>query len=101
MRPNTPHVVFTPEPAICLGGHFYATSTLRDTCIALMHLFVAGNIITNASLMADSRQLFVRLASLFEDKLVDVDNDDDDSDNDDDDDDEGMYLSPIFCFNLV
>lgn len=47
MRPNTPHTVFTPEPTVVRGGHFYATSTLTDTLIGWIHAFMANGLVTN------------------------------------------------------
>lgn len=49
MRPNTPHAVFTPSPSVVHGGHCYATSTLPDTLVGIVHSFVVGDIITNAN----------------------------------------------------
>ena len=48
MRPNTPHVVFTVESSVCRGGHFYAASTIRDSCYGMMHCFTSGTLVTNA-----------------------------------------------------
>ena len=66
MRPNTPHVVFTAEHSVCFGGHFYATSTLRDTCYGMMHTFVAGSIVTNAQHTTHAFMLLARLLAFFE-----------------------------------
>jgi hypothetical protein len=66
MRPNTPHVVFTAEHSVCMGGHFYATSTLRDTCYGMMHSFVAGSLITNAHHTQHAFMLLSRLLAFFE-----------------------------------
>jgi hypothetical protein len=41
------HAVFTPEHAICEGGHFYAASTMQDTMFAIVHTFIK-NYLTNA-----------------------------------------------------
>lgn len=49
MRPNTPHFVVTLEHAICQGGHFYAFSTIRETCFALYGCFFYGATITNTN----------------------------------------------------
>lgn len=70
MRPNTPHVVYTLEPSVALGGHFYARSTIRDTCFAIYHAFISGDTITNASLISTSRILIARISNLFEKVLV-------------------------------
>jgi hypothetical protein len=48
MKPNTPHMVVTPENAICLGNHFIAASSIRETCFGLIHTFVMRGLITNA-----------------------------------------------------
>lgn len=75
MRPNTPHVVYTLEPSVAFGGHFYARSTLRDTCFAIFHAFTTGDAITNASLITTSRMLVARITSLFEKILVEDNHD--------------------------
>lgn len=65
MRPNTPHLVITPESSICYGGHFYAVSTLRETCHGLLHTFVASTLITNTDHTTGSRDLLRRLLTYF------------------------------------
>jgi hypothetical protein len=47
MRPNTLHAVLTTSNSIAYGQHFYATSTIRDTCWAIIHLSVMNETITN------------------------------------------------------
>ena len=47
MHPNTPHAVLTPENTVCHGGHFYATSTIHDTCLGIYHGFVMHSKISN------------------------------------------------------
>jgi len=49
MRPNTPHAVYTPENSICHGGHFFASTTLKDTFSGIVHSFMADAYITNNS----------------------------------------------------
>ena len=71
MRPNTPHVVFTAEHLVCLGGHFYATSTLRDTCYGMMHTFIAGSLVTNAQHTKQVFMLLSRLLAFFEYHFLD------------------------------
>jgi hypothetical protein len=61
MRPNTPHLVLTPKAAICHGGHFYASSTLRHTCHGVLHTFVACSLLTNTEHTTASRELLRRL----------------------------------------
>lgn len=71
MRPNTPHVVFTAEHSVCRGGHFYATSTLRDTCYGMMHTFVAGSLVTNAQHTKQAFMLLSRFLAFFEHHFLD------------------------------
>ncbi|KAG6884428.1 hypothetical protein C0993_011207 [Termitomyces sp. T159_Od127] len=47
MRPNQPHAVCTPIHTVCRGGHYYATTTLRDTIAGIYHTTVAGSLLTN------------------------------------------------------
>lgn len=61
MRPNTPHMVFTPESAICHGGHFYATSTIQPTIFGIYHTFSASGLLTNTEHTKGSRLLLRRL----------------------------------------
>lgn len=49
MRPNTPHVVFTPDHSVVHGGHLYPRATLQDSLAGIIHCFVAGNWITNTN----------------------------------------------------
>ena len=49
MRPNALHAVYTPENAICHGGHFFASATLKDTFSGIVHTFMADEYITNNS----------------------------------------------------
>lgn len=65
MRPNTPHLVMTPESSICYGGHFYTCSTIRETCYGLLHTFVASSLITNTHHTAASRDILRRLLTYF------------------------------------
>jgi hypothetical protein len=69
MRPNTPHAVFTPEHAVCHGGHFYSTSTLQQTLFGIVHAFIGGQVVTNTEHMP-SRKLLRRMAHFFYDGLV-------------------------------
>jgi hypothetical protein len=47
MRPNTLHYVLTLEHTITHGKHFYAKSTLRDTCYGIVHCSILNKTITN------------------------------------------------------
>lgn len=64
MRPNLPHTVYTPEHAICHGGHFYAIGTMQDSMFGLVHSFIAGNLVTNTDHVA-SRLLLRRMAHFY------------------------------------
>lgn len=70
MRPNTPHYVVTPKAAICHGGHFYATSTIRETVFGVFHMFSLSKCITNTEHSLDSRFLLQRLIIYFHHELV-------------------------------
>jgi len=69
MRPNTPHAVFSPENAICHGGHFYATSTMQDTMFGIVHSFVGPMSLTNADKPTHGIVLR-RIAGFYHDALV-------------------------------
>lgn len=69
MRPNTPHAVYTPDHAICMGGHFYATSTMQSTMFGIIHTFVAGSLLTNTEHLV-SRNLIRRVALFYHTVLV-------------------------------
>ena len=60
MKPNTPHVFFTTEHSIALGGHFYSFSNLQDTITGIIHCFTVNNIITNKE-HPDTRVLLFRM----------------------------------------
>ncbi|KAF9470699.1 hypothetical protein BDN70DRAFT_901903 [Pholiota conissans] len=63
MRPNTGHSVFTAEDTIVIGGHYYATSTMKDTLCALILAFAASDYITNTEHLP-SRQI-LRFMMIF------------------------------------
>lgn len=70
MRPNTPHAVVTPDNSICHGGHFYATSTLRDTCYGIFHSFVSGTLTTNTDHCLHAMQLLARMVVYYHQHFV-------------------------------
>jgi hypothetical protein len=47
MKANTPHFVYGITPAICHGGHYYATSLMQETLQGLIHAFVLDQFLTN------------------------------------------------------
>ncbi|KAK1222948.1 hypothetical protein PQX77_014184 [Marasmius sp. AFHP31] len=69
MPPATYHIVFTLEPSICNGRHFFSSSTIRQTCWALFHTLVLGNAITNDD-HTISRGVVVRLLGFWHQLLV-------------------------------
>jgi len=64
MKPNTPHVVFTPEHSIVYGGHFYSASNLQETFFGIVHCFMANDLITNTE-HAKTRRVLLRIMQYF------------------------------------
>jgi len=60
MRPNTPHYVLTLEHSITLGRHFYAASTMMETCLAYIHCGILNGAITNTD-HPDAQRLLNRI----------------------------------------
>jgi hypothetical protein len=58
MRPNTPHYVLGVENTITFGRHFYATSTISDTCYGIIHTFMLNALVTNQK--HDGTRTFLR-----------------------------------------
>ena len=69
MRPNTPHAVFTLDHSICHGGYFYATSTMQDTEIGLMHTFIGNSLIANVAHLP-TRAILRRMALFYHKSLI-------------------------------
>lgn len=63
MRPNTPHLVYTTESAICHGGHFYCMSTIRDSIFGIFHTFSASGLLTNTEHTKDAHLLLRRIVT--------------------------------------
>lgn len=82
MRPNTPHIIFTLEHSVCLGGHYYGTSTLRDTCYGIMHSFAAGSVVTNTSHVKESFMVLACMVILYHTQLTLANQSDDEMDID-------------------
>lgn len=70
MRPNTPHIVFTPEHSVCLGGHYYATSTMRDTCYGMIHSFISGSVTTNTEHVREAFKLLSRMVIFYHSEFM-------------------------------
>lgn len=69
MRPNTPHAVFTPEPSICHGGHFYSTSTMQDTMFGIVNTFMNPSALSNTD-HPPHAILLRRIAAFYHESLV-------------------------------
>jgi hypothetical protein len=61
MRPNTPHLVYMPESAICHRGHFYCMSTIRESIFGIFHTFSASGLLTNVERTKDAHLLLQRI----------------------------------------
>lgn len=62
MRPATPHYVITTDNSVTFGRHFYAASTLAETCFGIIHTIMLDSSVTNASHDA-TRTLLRRILS--------------------------------------
>ena len=69
MRPNTLHAVYTPEHAVCRGGHYYATSTMQDTFSGLVHTLILELVATNA-VYPESRVILAEMINFYHTALV-------------------------------
>jgi len=47
MKPNTPHYVLTVDHSITYERNFYAISTIRSTCWAIIHTTIGKRVFTN------------------------------------------------------
>ena len=47
MPGGVPHWVLGTSNALCAGRHFYATSTIRSSVIAIAQTFILGGTLTN------------------------------------------------------
>jgi hypothetical protein len=67
-----------------MGGHYYATSTLRDTCYGILESFAFGNVVTNSSHSEDAFMLLTRVVAFYESELMSrgKDGDTDEENND-------------------
>ncbi|KAL0563669.1 hypothetical protein V5O48_018396, partial [Marasmius crinis-equi] len=70
MRPCTPHWVYTLESSLCHGSHFFAGSTMTDTCFGLLHTFTSGFYITNQPDISH-RLTLARIMCFWADALID------------------------------
>ena len=61
MKPNSPHAVYTTNSAICYGGHFYCSATIRNSIFGIYHTFCAATLLTNTEHTVDSCLLLRRM----------------------------------------
>lgn len=47
MRPNQRHYVLTLGPSLVYGKHFYNAENLLQTCVGMIHTFLADSALTN------------------------------------------------------
>jgi hypothetical protein len=69
MRPNTLHCVYSVKDSICRGGHYYATSTMRDTFMGLVHTLFLDMDHTRTS-QPPSRFLLAEMINFYHSALV-------------------------------
>jgi hypothetical protein len=72
MRPNTPHYVLGVENTITFGRHFYATSTISDTCYGILHTFMLNSVVTNQQ-HDQTRTFLRRLMGMWQQLFVEGD----------------------------
>ena len=58
MPGGTPHWVLGTSNAICVGRHFYATSVICSSIIALVHDFILDGAIGNESMITTCTLLY-------------------------------------------
>src|ERR1700679_2125942 len=49
MPPATPHWVLGTSNAICVGRHFYNSSSIRSSVVGIVHTFLLDGAVTNAN----------------------------------------------------
>jgi hypothetical protein len=60
MPPGVPHWVLSTSNAICVGRHFYATSTIRLSILGVAHAFLLSGALTNEDHL-ETRSLLYQL----------------------------------------
>lgn len=60
MPPGVLHWVLGTSNAICVGRHFYSSSTIRSSVITIVHTFLLSGSVTNEECL-DSRSLLYQL----------------------------------------
>lgn len=64
IRPNTPDTAVTLDHSIYNAGYYYATSTMKDTAIGLMHTFIGSPLATNRTHLP-TRAILRRMALFY------------------------------------
>jgi hypothetical protein len=74
MPGGVPHWVLGTSNAICVGRHFYAKSTIRNSVVANVHTFLLRGTLTNQEL-DETRSLLYQLLIFWSERidLTDVD----------------------------
>lgn len=74
MPGGIPHWVLGTSNAMCVGRHFYGTSTIRSTVIAIVHTFLLSGAVTNEN-SEETRTLLYQLLVFWSMRLdkTDVD----------------------------
>lgn len=71
-RPNTPHYVLTTQHSVALGRHFFAMSSIVDSCHQIIHSFVLRYNVTN-QLHYNTRTLLYRILTNCVNYYLDAD----------------------------
>ncbi|KAF9470417.1 hypothetical protein BDN70DRAFT_781157, partial [Pholiota conissans] len=64
IRPNLMRAIYSVDRSLCLGGHHYTTSTMKDTLCGLVHSFVAPDFLTNGE-QTESRYLLRQMVTFY------------------------------------
>jgi hypothetical protein len=74
MPGGVPHWVLGTSNAICVGRHFYSTSTIRSSVIGIVHTFLLNGAVTNEDNL-ETRTLLYQLMVFWSERIdkTDVD----------------------------
>jgi hypothetical protein len=72
MPPGVPHWVLSTSNAICVGRHFYATSTIRSSILGIVHEFLLSGSLTNEDHI-ETRTLLYQLLVFWSNRLDQTD----------------------------
>jgi hypothetical protein len=68
MPGGVPHWVLGTSNAICVGRHFYSSSTIRSSVISAVQTFLLGSALTNEDLV-ETRTLLYQLLVFWSKRL--------------------------------